>query len=234
MNIDYYIENISSFKLLGKGFQSSCYDLGDFVLLESRYLNYNQISYKLSELEKLKKILTEIDVNTYRISDYKVCNDKIYILESKVMGEPLHDLTPDIDSSVFIERLMQLNNYSILYKFLLDYFVLCDKNIYVDAGSCKNFLFDGNSVGFIDLSLSDDYISKKYVCFYIIRNILQTYCNINDVSDVSLISFYVNSIYDKLCNICISLGCDMDLYTLSPDGFIEDFIHRKVLKFQKN
>lgn len=232
MNIDFCINNISRDRLLGKGFQNKCYNFDDVVLLESRYLSSNEIESRVNNVSSIKNILDTLDANCYKILDYKVLNDKLYILESKVKGLPLQDTSIGIDSSVYISRLKELDNYDILRKFVSDYMLLIDSGINVDPGTPNNFLFDGEKISFIDLSLGrrDD---AKYVCFYIMHNILKTFCEVS-VNDIDAISFYANDIYAKLCAIYKELGYDSSMYSFSPNGLISDYIDRKINDFKKD
>ena len=233
MNMDFYINNISKDKIIGRGFQNKCYDFFDVVLLESRYFSGSEVKSYLSEVSKLKGILDSIDVHSYKIIDYKVFNDRLYILESKVKGSSLQDTSFDIDSSVFINRLKELNNYDILKQFVSDYLVLSDNGIYADPGTPNNFLFDGKHVYFLDLGVSVMPIDKKYICFYILYNVMHTYCQVKS-EDVSSISFLVNSIYDKLCSIYKELGYDSSMYTMSPNGSISDYISKRIDRFNND
>lgn len=234
MGIDFYINNITDDKLLGKGFRNKCYDFGNVVLLQSRYLSSNEFESCLEEVSGVKDILDRIDVNSYKIIDFKILNDRLYVLESKVKGVSLQDTGVSINSSLFINRLRELDNYVILKKFVSDYLTLVDNGIYIDPGTPNNFLFDGNCVGFIDLGLSCDTFDKKYICFNILRNIMYTYCIINDSSEVDIISFYIDSIYNKLCSIYMELGFDSTMYSFSPNGLICDYIERKINCFRND
>lgn len=234
MNIDYCISNLNNDKLLGKGFQNKCYDFGDTVLLESRYLGHKELDSCLDEIGQIKSILDSINVNSYKVLDYKVVNDKLYILESKVKGVPIQDTNVSISSSIFINRLNELNNIEILRQFISDYIVLCDNGLSVDAGTPGNFLFDGEKINFIDLGISSEPFDKRFICFYILYNIMHTYCDINDIDEVSLISSYVNGIYEKMCIVFNELGYGSEMYTLTPNGSISEYIDKKINNFSRD
>ncbi|MGM9849593.1 MAG: hypothetical protein ACI31V_01690 [Bacilli bacterium] len=233
MGIDYYINNISDDKLIGGGFEKKCYDFGDFVLLESRYLNGNQIDNEKSKVINIKNILDRLNINSYKIFDYRVVSDKIYVLENKVKGGPLQDTRVGIDSNIYINRLKELDNFDILKKFVSDYLSIIDSGLSIDPSNPNNFLFDGSSIHFIDLGLFNN-VDKKFVCFYIMHNIINTYCDINDIEDVDIISFYINDIYSKVCSIYVELGYNDSMYSFSPNGLISEYIDRKISKFRKN
>lgn len=230
MDINYCIDNISPLKLLGAGFEKKCYDFGDVVLLESRFLSSNQILDEEKKILYIKNILDRVDVNSYKIYDYKVIFDKVYVLVSKVKGVSLQDNSVGIDSSIYICRLKELDNFCILKKFIIDYMNIVDSGLSVDPSSPNNFLFDGECIHFIDLGLSNN-IDKKYICFYILHSIINNYCDFS-AAEVEVISFYINDIYDKLCSIYISLGYTSDMYSFSPNGRICDYIDRKINSFK--
>ena len=226
MDIDYYISNISVDRLIGGGFEKKCYDFGDFVLLESRYLNSSQVSDELKKYMRVKTLLDDLDINSYKIFDYKIVSDKVYVLESKVKGVPLQDITIGADSIAYINRLKELDNFDILKKFVVDYLSIVDSGLSIDPSGPNNFLFDGKSVHFIDLGLYNSH-DKRYICFYILHNIINTYCDIS-LEDIDIISFYISDIYNKLCSIYIELGYGSDMYSFSPNGEIVDYIERKI------
>ena len=234
MNIDYCISSLSNDKLLGNGFQNKCYDFGGCVLLESRYLGINEFDKYLDEISRLKSILDSIDVNSYKVLDYKVFNDKLYILESKVKGVPIQDTSVGISSSLFINRLNELNNIDILRQFISDYLKLCDSGVAVDAGTPGNFLFDGEKINFIDLGILSEPFDKRYICFYILFNIMHTYCDINNMDEISIISSCINDIYEKMCIVFNELGYGSEMYTLTPNGSINDYIQRKINNFSRD
>ena len=233
MNIDYYISNIGSVKVLGGGFEKKCYDFGDYVLLESRYLSSFKVEDEKKKQFNIKRILDNISVNSYEIIDIKSVSDKVYILENKVKGMPLQDIRVGIDSSIYINRLKELNDFNILKKFVIDFINIIDSGLSIDPSTPNNFLFDGNNIYFIDLGLSNN-IDKKYICFYIIHNIINTYCDIKDIEDIDVISFNINDIYNKICSIYIELGYSSDMYSFSPNGLICDYIERKINKLKDN
>ena len=230
MGIDYYINNISDNKLIGGGFEKRCYDFGDVVLLESRYLNSYQVEEELKKYNKIKTILDDLDINSYKIFDYKIIFDKLYILESKVKGEPLQDMSIGIDSNIYINRLKDLDSFDILKKFVIDYLTIVNSGLAIDPSSSNNFLFDGKCVHFIDLGLYDN-TDKRFVCFYILHNIINSYCDVSK-EDVDIISFYIYDIYDKLGSIFVELGYNSDMYRYSPNGEIVDYISRKISNFK--
>lgn len=231
MDINYYIDNISDDKLLGDGFEKKCYDFGDVVLLESRYLNSNQVLDEKKKVLSIKSILDRIKVNSYKIFDYRIISDKLYVLVSKVKGDSLQDTRIGIDSSIYINRLKELDDFYILKKFVIDYMNIVDNGLSVDPSSSSNFLFDGECVHFIDLGLFNN-VDRKYICFYILHNIINVYCDFSD-DEVEVISFYINNIYNKLCSIYISLGYNIDMYSFSPNGKICEYIDKKINSFRK-
>lgn len=234
MNIDFFIKNISDDKIIGRGFEKNCYDFDNVVLLETRYLTSNSIENKMKNILIVRDILNKIDVNGYKIFDFKIYNDKLYVLESKVKGSSLQDTSIGLDSSIYINRLKQLDDFDILRKFVNDYFLIIDNGLSVDAGRPTNFLFDDKiGVSFIDLSVADEPIDKKYICFYILYNIIYTHCDIKNADDITLISFYIKSIYMKLISIYKELGYDESMYNSTPNGTVDDFIIRKISRFIK-
>ena len=235
MSIDFYISNISDDKIIGSGFEKKCYDFIDVVLLESRFLTKRMVDSELKKISRIKEILDFIDVNSYKIYDYKVFNDKLYILENKVKGSSLQNIDFNFSVNDYIEKLDELDNYNILRKFVSDSFTILNNGLYIDFGKPNNFLFDKeNGISFIDLSVCDSEFDLKYVCFYIFYNLIYTHCDIENLDNYNIISSYYYSIYDKLCSIFIELGFKNEMYSMSPNGTIMSFIERKLnnlLKF---
>ena len=230
MDINYCIDNISNDKIIGSGFEKNCYDFGDVVLLESRFLNDYQIYEEVRNVFKVKSILDGTNINSYNIYDYKVVFNRLYILENKVEGTPLQDVSNFNDSSIYINRLKELDKFYILKKFVIDYITILCSGLSVDPSSPNNFLFDGESIHFIDLGLSNS-MDKKYICFYILHNIINSYCNFSS-DDIDIISFYIYDIYNKLRSIYVSLGYTSDMYSFSPNGKMCDYIDRKINNFK--
>ncbi len=234
MDIVSYINGISDNRLIGKGYEKKCYNFGNVVLLESRYLTKKNIDDEVENTAKVKSVLDSIDVNSYKIYDYKIYNDKFYILESKVFGDALQSIDFDNDISVYIDRLKVLDNIDILKKFVSDCFLILDNGLNIDFGMPSNFLFDGNKISFIDLGVGDNSIDRRYVCFYILHNLIFTYSDVNCDDDISKISFYIHSIYKKLVLVFKDLGYTEEMYSFSPNGDIMSFIDRKISRFKLN
>lgn len=229
MNIDLCINDISEDKLIGSGYEKKCYDFGDVVLLESRYLSKNKLESEKNDILIMKKILDSIDVNGYKIFDYKIFNDKLYILESKVSGSVLQDdsLKGTIDE--YIIRLGELDNYLILKKFVMDCFTILNNGLSIDFGRPNNFLFDKEKgISFIDLSVAENSFDFKNLCFYIFYDLIYTHFDARNREEYEIISNYYHNIYDKLCSIFIELGYDASMYSMSPNGTISSFIERKL------
>lgn len=254
MNIDDFIKAKSFSKIIGRGASKNCYDFDNFVLLETGHLPEKKVFEKLEDIIYTKDTLDKISVRSYKILDYKVVNDRIYILETKVNGDLIQKIDKNynflLDGEIFeknsrsdyiddyICRLCQLNNKNILKNFVLDYFKIIDSGLFVDASKPSNFLFDENiGISFIDIDKLNGEYDERYIFFYIIYNI--TYFKFSKIKDISMddvvnVSSYITDIYCKLIEIYKELGYGKEMYSYTPSGTLDEYITEKIRLFISN
>ena len=95
MTIDDCIKNKSDGLIIGRGAYKNCYDFNNYVLLETCHLEENDLNNYIKNLDYLKNKLDNMFVNSFKIYDYKIFNNRVYILENKVKGDFLQEVSDD-------------------------------------------------------------------------------------------------------------------------------------------
>ena len=85
--IDEYIFERKNRKIIDRGSEKTCYDCGDYVLLETGAYNKETLEQKYKDTLDVKMILNNLDVNSVEIIDCKKEKNKLYILEKKIVGD---------------------------------------------------------------------------------------------------------------------------------------------------
>lgn len=249
MTIDDCIKNKSDDLIIGRGAYKNCYDFNNCVLLETCHLEENDLDNYIKNLDYLKNKLDNMFVNSFKIYDYKIFNNRVYILENKVKGDFLQEVSDDylflrkkedINRTSnyikkYINRLLLLNNKKILEKFVCDYFEILNNGLFVDASRPNNFLFDLEvGVSFLDISKLDNEYNKEFVFYYIFKNIIYFESNKCDFIEFDLLNdivFSIIDIYFKLISVFKSLGFNKNMYINTPNGKMSDYLVNKIKVF---
>lgn len=161
--IDKYIEIAKSIDPAGSGSNKKCYIFDDVVLLKGSFVNKGE-----EDLLRQQKIamLKNAGVDVYNILDRAVIGNTRYELQERAKGEELFltkfSLNP-VEEQKFLERLDDLSRKDIPFfvKFLEDWDKILQTGLDVDPSKSTNFFYDGETIGFIDLNLANNYERRR-------------------------------------------------------------------------
>lgn len=235
--IDEYIFERKNRKIIDRGSEKTCYDCGDYVLLETGAYNKETLEQKYKDTLDVKMILNNLDVNSVEIIDCKKEKNKLYILEKKIVGDYIQKKDSESCFGNYIcDYICRLNNLSkkrILKKFVKDYFTIVDNGLFIDHGSVSNFLFDGNNIHFLDIS-KGSCCEKDKIFYYVFSKLI--YFDFDSVDSIEfdfvfdIISSIIN-IYNKLIEVYKELGYSKDMYTNGVDISNSKFLEKKLELF---
>lgn len=218
-NIYKYINDSKSMNVSGGGSNKKCYAFDDVVLLEGSFGDEEQ-----SRKEKLD-VLKNNGVNVCRILENATVDNKKYELQEKAKGEELYQFkfwTSPEGQQKFLAVLDSLSNQDISFyeKFVSDWNKILQSGLSVDPSKSTNFLYDGESISFIDLNISNNPEKEKKWMLRHAAVVLRGGGLLWQCKDVyEEANEKVKIIYQQLGEVGLEMGEDIDEYIsyLDPD-----------------
>ena len=213
--IDKYIEIIKNSSLIKKGSNKVCYIFDDVVLLKGSFVNNGEED--IIRKNKLDK-LYDNGVNVCRVLESKIINNEKYELQERAKGEELFHLyaKPTKEEQLhFLKTLDSLSKQDISFfeEFLVNWNKILEMGFDVDPSKSTNFFYDGKSISFIDLNITNNYeIRRPWMlreAAVVLRGggLLWRFTDVYEEANEK-----IKIIYQKLGKAAIELGEDVEEY----------------------
>ena len=212
--IEKYIEFSKKMDPIGSGSNKKCYVFDNVVLLKGDFVNPESDLIKKEKLD----ILKNNGVNVCRILDNLKINDIRYELQEKAKGNELFNFNLVRNPSGhqrFLETLDSLSKQDISFfkKFLEDWYNILQMGFDVDPSKSTNFFYDGESICFIDLNITNNSEKRLPWMFKEAAVVLRGGGLLWQCKDVyEEANEKVKIIYQKLGCAALELGVDIDDY----------------------
>ena len=157
--IEKYIKLSKNMQPHKSGSNSKCYVFDDVVLLVTPYPSDSK---KMGIKKEKLDILKNNGVNVCRVLDYALDETIEYELQERAKGEELYYYRlayTSLGQAKYLKMLDSISNQDINFfiKFLEDWRKILQLGFDVDPSKSTNFFYDGKSICFIDLNLTNNY-----------------------------------------------------------------------------
>ncbi len=220
--IDKYIEASKKMDALGGGSNKKCYVFDDAVLLKGSFVNKGE-EYQIRK-ERLN-FLKQNGVNVCTVLENATINGERYELQEKAKGKELfhQEYSPTLEEQQnFLETLDSLSSKDLSFyeKFLNDWDKILQMGFDVDPSKSSNFFYDGESISFIDLNITNNYDVRRPWMLREAAVVLRGGGLLWQCKDVfEEAKEKVKIIYQKIGKVGLSLGEDIEEFILYADPY---------------